>query len=146
MIRTTAHMGGVLRLIDRVKRGDRRRVFRDLRTPMRQDIRDHVKGQTDEKRRWPALAASTVERRSRGRKRSRRRLLGRLPTAIKVSHGADFVRAESIVRWAPAHAKGDRVGKNARLPARRWMWMSRELLRKARRAIRKALFDAWRGR
>ena len=146
MIDATVHVGGVLRLFDRVKRRDQRRVFSEARKPMRSDVRDHARQQADPRGRWPGLAASTLERRSRGGRRRKRKLLGRLPSAIKLEHGPGFVRATSIVRWASAHARGASVGRGSRLPARRWMWISRKLRRDVVRMIRAAIIAAWRGR
>lgn len=145
MINARVDMGGVLRLFDRVKRRDQRRVFRDARKPVRVDLRDHAKAQSDPKGRWPGLAASTLERRARGGRRSRRKLLGRLPGAYKLEHGPGFVRATAVVKWSPAHARGLRVGHGARLQARRWMWISRNLRRTVARMLRAEVMRAWRG-
>lgn len=147
MIGARVDLGGVLRLFDRVKRRDQRRVFRDARKPVREDLRDHAKGQVDPKGRWPGLASSTLERRARGgRRRSKRRLLGRLPGAIKLEHGPGFVRATSVVRWARAQSDGLRVGHGSRLPARRWMWISKKLRRQVAKMMRDEVLRAWRGR
>jgi hypothetical protein len=145
VISARADIGGVLRLFDRVKRRDQKRVFRDARKPVRVDLREHAKGQAGPRGRWPGLAASTLERKARGR-HGARRLLGRLPNAVKMEHGPTFVRAKSAVRWARAHAEGLQVGRGARLRARRWMWISRNLRREVARMLRAAVMRAWRGR
>lgn len=131
-----------LRALDRLKKTDRRKVFREARKPMRADIRDHAKQKTGPEGNWAPIASSTKDRRRRaGRKRGR--LLGRLPLAIKIATGPTFIRATWMPRWATAHFRGQRVGHGARLPRRNPAWISRELRRKVGDLLMQALKRAW---
>jgi phage gpG-like protein len=135
----------VLAAFARLKRIDGRKVFRDARKPLRGDLREHAKAQASPDGRWAPIASSTKERRARGKGR-RRRLLGRLPTAIALTSGADFVRAVSRAKWSRIHQDGGRAGHGAKIPARPFMWASKKLTRLVRDLFTAALSRAWAGR
>ncbi len=135
---------GAMKRFDSVRRVDRRKMMTQARQPMRVSLREIAKTQTAPDGRWKGLAESTRERRARGGTPSaRRRVLGRLPNARKITSGLDFVRAESLVRWSGAHKRGARVGRGTRLIARDFMWIPRKLVKEIRRIIRKGLYAAW---
>jgi len=147
VIDATVGIRSVLDGFDRLRRTDSRKVFGASRRPMRDDVRDHAKQQSGPSGRWSPRAASTVERASHGRRRGGRgKLLGRLPRAIVVKATADSVRAESVVRWSQVHNLGGRAGKGARIPARRFMWISKALKKTVRDLFKAALARAWAGK
>lgn len=146
MIETTVNVRRLFDRFDRVKRRDQRRVFSDARKPLRADLRDHAKNQAEPDGRWPGLAATTVARRAQGKKRHRRRLLGRLPYAIAIQSGPTFVRAVSRARWSNVHQRGGTAGHGARIPRREFMWASRKPVREVRTMLKAAIMAAWKGR
>lgn len=98
-----------------------RTVARELKKPLREDQRDHAKAQEGPLGKWP--------KRKLG---GRRRVLGRLPGAIRVlvSHevGGSVVTATSKVKWSGAHQDGPtRVGHGTVLPRRQFLWISPRL-------------------
>lgn len=139
MIEATVNIRGILDGFDRMKRRDQRNTMSKARKPVRVDLRDHAKSMSDSGGRWPGRAASTRERRG-----NRRKLLGRLPTAIRITSGSDFVRAVSIVRWGNVHNRGGRAGNGATIPRRQFMWVSRRLVREVRDLLRASVIAAWR--
>lgn len=108
-------------------------VAKALRGPVRQDQVNHARAQEGPEGPWPARAPRPGRRR-RGRAR---RLLGRLPSAIRLSVTGATIRAESKARraLASAHQYGARVGKGAVVPRRQYLWISDELLRIAEQAL-----------
>jgi phage gpG-like protein len=144
MLAATVSIGGVLRRLEDMRRLDRRKVFSSARRPARADQRDHAKRQESPRGRWAALASSTIERRAQTTKRKRtRRLLGRLPSALVMVHDADRLIIRARARWGHVHMTGGRAGKGARIPARQYMWISRQLLRQVRRLFVDAYRRAW---
>lgn len=146
MIDVRVNLKSVFDGFERLKKTDGRKVFRAARKPLRSDLRDHAAKQTDSGGKWAPRASSTLERRSRGRKRKfRGRLLGRLPGAFDVRVGANFIRARSRVRWSQAQNRGGRVGHGSRLPKRRFAWLSRDLRAKVRDLYLAELKRSWAG-
>lgn len=92
-------------------------IARDLKKPLRADQRDHARQQEGPDGKWP--------KRKLG---GRRRVLGKLPAAIKVTARGSMVSAVSRASWSGAHQDGAVVGRGARLPARPFLWLSNELL------------------
>lgn len=117
-------------------------VFRKLRQPMRQDLRQHAKDKEGPDGDWPALAMSTVLAR-RGRRRRSRRLLGRLPQAVKMFVSTDSVAAVSRVPWSGVHQDGGKVGRGATIPKREFMWLSPNFLEKATDEIAESILVPW---
>lgn len=120
-------------------------AFRTLAKPLRKDQSDHAAQKAGSRGKWPQLAKGTLRNRRSARaqikaaktapqattkRASRRRnpprkLLGRLPRAIKTTVGDLFIRMESLVPFSMVHQKGGRVGKRALLPAREFLWISK---------------------
>lgn len=110
-------------------------VAKYLRQPLRLDQRNHARAQEGPDGPWAPRKLQPGRKRKRGRAR---RLLGRLPTAIRVSVTGATVRAESKARPAMAAAHQDgptRVGRGAIVPQRQYLWISDELLRAAEQAL-----------
>lgn len=103
--------------------GDKRLVgaiARELKKPLRADQRAHARDQAGPDGKWP--------KRKLG---GRRRVLGKLPNAVRVVARRGMVSAESRVPWSGAHQDGDKVGRGATLPARRFLWISDDMLQLA---------------
>lgn len=100
-------------------------VARALRKPVREDQRNHARAQEGPDGAWPA-------RKSGGR----RRILGRLPGAIRMEVRGPVIAAVSKVAWSGAHQDGPtRVGRGAVVPARQFLWLSAEVLALAERSL-----------
>lgn len=95
-------------------------IARDLKKPLRDDQRDHAKAQEGPEGKWP--------KRKLG---GRRRVLGKLPAALKVGARSGLVYVESRVRWSGAHQDGGKVGRGAVLPERRFLWISPKMIETA---------------
>lgn len=135
---------GALKRFESVRRVDQRKIMTAAKKPVRESLREIAKTQASPSGRWKGLASSTKARRARGGSPSaRRRVLGRLPNARKITSGVDFVRGESLVRWSGAHQRGGRVGRGTRLIARDFMWIPRKLVKAVKDVIRKGLYEAW---
>jgi phage gpG-like protein len=106
--------------------------LRELKKPLREDQRDHARKSEGPDGRWPARQA-----------RSRRRLLGRLPQAVRAFADRNSVSVVSKVRWSAIHQLGGRGGHGARLPARPFLWVSDGLHTKAAEVLRDAVAEAW---
>ncbi|MGL5361487.1 MAG: phage virion morphogenesis protein [Bosea sp. (in: a-proteobacteria)] len=107
-----------------------------LRRPARRDQIDHGRKQSGPDGRWP--------RRVRGRGRpNRRRLLGRLTSATFTKVSRSALTLESRVKWSQIHQQGGKAGRGARIPERRFLWWSNELLTEAQRQIAIALGRVW---
>lgn len=100
-------------------------VAKELRHPVRADQANHARAQEGPDGAWPAR-----------RTPSRRRMLGRLPGAIRLTVTGATVAATSKVAWSGAHQDGPtRVGRGAIVPQRQYLWISDELLRAAEQAL-----------
>lgn len=116
-----------------------RPFFEALKAPLRQDQREHRRAQEGPKGTWPKRARTTSGKRGspshNKKRRQRRRLLGKLPTAVRYRSDADEVSATSRVPWSGVHQDGGRVGRGAEVPARPFLWLSRGFLRDAGEAL-----------
>jgi hypothetical protein len=106
--------------------------LRDIKKPLRDDQRDHAKKNEGPDGRW---APRTTK--------SRKRLLGRLPSAVKVIMTSTSVSVRSSVRWSGAHQDGDVVGHGVRLPPRTFLWVSDGMKTKAADLLRAAVAGEW---
>ncbi len=103
--------------------------FAALKKPMREDQKAHGRQQSGPKGPWaPRANASKQTSKGRGKRRRQRRLLGRLTTAVRYKSSADDVRAKSRARWSRVHQEGGRAGQGADIPARPFLWLSREFV------------------
>lgn len=103
--------------------GDKRLVAaiaRELKKPLRADQRAHARDQAGPDGKWP--------KRKLG---GRRRILGKLPNAVRMIARRGMVSAESRVSWSGAQQDGGKVGRGATLPPRRFLWISDDMLRVA---------------
>lgn len=101
-------------------------VARALRQPVRTDQRNHARAQEGPDGAWPARKSGS----------RRRRILGRLPGAIRMEVRGATIAAVSKVAWSGAHQDGPtRVGRGAVVPARQFLWISDELLALAERSL-----------
>lgn len=134
---------------DQIKRLDIRKVFRDLRGPVRFDQRHHWRKQEAPNRHWPGLATSTLERRKRprgiDRKRGRRQswpkeLLGRFPTALlMIANARELIARSRVKRFSMIHQEGGIAGHGANIPSRQYLWISPFLISQIRTYFEKAL-------
>jgi phage gpG-like protein len=119
-------------------------VARELKKPMRLDMRMH--GQERQGPDGPWVPRKRLE--GRGKKvlrRNRRKLLGKLPTAVIVTARNGIVRAESRAKWAAIHQDGGTAGRGARIPRREFLWISDGLMTLASEELQKAVLRAWGG-
>ncbi len=100
---------------------EERLFFRAQKKPARDDQREHARDQEGPDGPWPKRAS----------KRSRRKILGRLPRALRVRVERDRLVIESRVRWAGAHQEGARVGRGAQLPKRTFLFWSADFIGEA---------------
>jgi phage gpG-like protein len=119
-------------------------VFRELKTPLRLDQRAHAKRREGPSAMWAPRAASTMARLRSGGKRARK-LLGRLPGAVKYTATATSVAGTSRALWSGVHQDGGVVGHGARLPARPFLWISDDMLTVAENTLGAALVRAYGG-
>ncbi len=106
---------------------DLRPAFKLSRKPVRADMREHAKKQAGPDGSWPARSSATKVRASSGRRRTRK-LLGRLPAALTTNHDRRRMVVRSLVAWSAVHMTGGRVGNNAKIPARPFLWASAAVL------------------
>lgn len=153
-VRAVVYLGSVRSMFARLSRLDVRRTFNDLKGPAVFDQRHHWNKIEAPWGKWPPLAPSTLERRTRprgkdkkGRNRSwPKRLLGRFPTAVKsIASGKSLVVESRVKRFSMIHQEGGTAGHGARIPSRQYMWISEWLLQQAEKAFTKALQKAARG-
>ncbi len=142
---------------------DVRPAWRKLRPQLRADQRRHMSAMEGPSGAWRPLARSTVEKRMRVggrsgkftkkgrlRKPAQRRLARilskRLLVKAKVVVTQDNMTITAQPKWAGIHQSGGIAGKNSRIPARVFMWVSRELQARAVRELELHLTDAFDGR
>jgi phage gpG-like protein len=134
-------------------------AFRELRRPLRNDQRDHAKGQQGPSGGWAPRSALTEAARAahtRNLRANRKRLhpkkfargrskniLGRLPSAIMVTAGDLFVRAASRVDWSGVHQDGGHAGKGASIPKRTFLWLSDRVVEITREVLLKHVLSGW---
>lgn len=134
---------------DQIRRIDIRKVFSDLRGPVRFDQRHHWRKQEAPNRHWAGLAASTIERRKRprgiDRKRGKRlswptQLLGRFPTALQlIANTRELIARSRVKRFSIIHQEGGTAGHHAEIPSRQYLWFSPFVLDQVRVYFEKAL-------
>jgi hypothetical protein len=143
----TVDLGDVGRGLEAMQRRGHqlRPAFQALKTPLRLDQRDHAKKRQGPEVGWAPRAASTVARLRTGGDRPKK-LLGRLPTAVKYTADATGVRGISRAGWSAAQQDGAMVGHGARLPARPFLWISDQMMATAENVLGEALVRAYGGK
>lgn len=154
-VRAVVYLGSVRSLFARLSRLQVKKTFNELKGPAVFDQRHHWNKIEAPWGKWPPLAPSTLERRTRprgiDRKRGKRRswpkrLLGRFPTAVKsIASGKSLVVESRVKRFSMIHQRGGVAGHGARIPSRQYLWISDWLLRQAEKAFVKALQKAAQG-
>lgn len=139
---------GSLGMLKRIAALDIRQTFKRLVPSAQYDQERHDRALEGPDGKWPALAASTLERRSRPRGRDRKgknrswptKLLGRMPKAIRsVPTNRSLTVLSRIARFSMVHQAGGRAGHGARIPRRQYLWISPWLLRRAAEEFQRAL-------
>ena len=122
--------------------GDLAPAWRKAKAPARVDLRDHRARNIGPDGPWPARSPFTLQRaRSKARKGARqsgkraRRILGKLPTALKMDVSARALTIKSRVKWAAIHQEGGRAGRGSKIPPRPFLWASDRLLETIGRII-----------
>ena len=119
-------------------------VLGSLRKPARKDQMEHGKAKQGPDGPWPARAASTTQGRGKRRARiRRRRLLGRLSSAINIYVRRSALVVQSKVRWSNVHQQGGTAGRGARIPERRFLWWSGELLDHVAKRLLDHVGEGW---
>lgn len=121
-------------------------AFRALKKPLALDQRDHRKKREGPSGMWAPQAASTRARRLSSPKHRSKRLLGRLPAAVKYAATSTLVSGTSRVLWSGVQADGGRVGHGARLTARPFLWISDDMLGVAQSVLGTELIRAYGGK
>lgn len=143
--------GSVFAAFDRLRRIDTRKVFQRLRPDARKDQREHADKQEGPDGAWPPLAPSTIERRARMAKTSKRnakprKILGRVPAALTSKISAkSLILMSRIKRWSMVHQRGARVGRGSIVPRRQYLWISHNLRKATKREFESALAKVFRG-
>lgn len=146
-IHANVNVSGVLAALARLRTTDVRGALRKLRKPMHADQRDHRDKQRGPRASWAPLAPTTLARYARAGIRRNRRILAKLPNARTTTVTASSLIMKSRVKWSLAHQDGPkRVGHGAILPQRQFLWISRQLIREARREFRRAMWARFFGR
>lgn len=142
-IGASLNLGFLDRIRSTLARPDLRPAWKEVKKPLRADLKDHKKRRESPEGSWAPIASSTKARRLAGRNKRSRRLLGRLPSAIKLSYDRRRLIAGSIVkRWPQVHQWGGRAGHGARIPQRQFLWVSDKLTEAAAAIIAKVLAKA----
>lgn len=144
MLSATLDLTDVERGLASMGRASFAKAFRDLKKPMRLDTRDHQKSRSGPEGSWAPRAASTMARLRR--KRSRRKPMGRLPTAVSYLARARSLTGISRAPWSGVHVTGGTVGKGSRIAARPFLWMSDEFLAEANARMKAEALNAFGGR
>jgi phage gpG-like protein len=130
-------------------------VFRELRDPMRKDQKEHADKREGPRGPWPDRAQSTKNRAKRRRRRTKgtgrtrphvrraRKILGRLPRAIRVAARGVSVFAISRVKWAKVHQEGGVAGRGSLIPERQFLYVSPDLVEIAQGKMVQALREGW---
>lgn len=150
-VRAVVYLGSVRSMFARLSRLDVKRTFNELKGPAVFDQRHHWNKIEAPWGKWPGLAPSTLERRTRKRGRDKKgrnrswptRLLGRFPTAVKsTASGKSLVVESRVKRFSMIHQEGGIAGHGAHIPSRQYLWISEWLIRQAEKAFLKALKKA----
>lgn len=116
-------------------------VFRELKGPLRADQKAHQDAETGPDGKWPQRSAATIEKLRAQRRRGRP--LGRLPSSTTYTSGNFGLVGESRVPWSGAHQAGAHTGRGAKLPARPFLWLSKDMVARAVGRIERALVEAF---
>lgn len=150
-VRAVVYVGSVEKLFVQLSKIDIKRAFSELKGPAVFDQRHHWNKIEAPWGRWPTLAPSTIERRTRPRGRGKNgknrswptRLLGRFPTAVKATaSGRSLIVESRVKRFSMIHNAGGRAGHGARIPSRQYLWISEWLLAQAQKAFVRAMQKA----
>jgi phage gpG-like protein len=107
---------------------DHRAAFRDAVKPLRADQRAHAKAKMGPDASWPSRSPLSRAKSGAKARTRRRRLLGRLPTALMSKVSPTSLQLISRAKWSAVHMTGGRVGHGAKLPARPFLWASDAVL------------------
>jgi phage gpG-like protein len=151
-VRAVVYLGSVRNMFAQLSRISIKKTFDHLKGPAVFDQRHHWNKIEAPWGKWPGLAVSTLERRTRPRGINRKtgkrqnwpkRLLGRFPTAVKsIASGRSLIVESRVKRFSMIHQKGGIAGHGAHIPSRQYMWISSWLLQQAEKAFIKALQKA----
>jgi len=104
-------------------------VLSSFRRPSRRDQMDHGVAQSGPESRWaPRAKATTTGKGKRRAKARRRRILGRLSSAVITMVVGHRLVVESQVKWSDIHQRGGVAGRGAKIPARPFLWWSSRIL------------------
>lgn len=119
-------------------------VLAGLRKPARKDQSQHARKKEGPDGAWPKRARATAYGRGAKRKRlRRRRLLGRLPSALNMKVTRSSLTVQSKVPWSGVHQHGGRAGNGARIPQRHFLWFSDEILDLAAERLQDHVKGGW---
>lgn len=150
-IKATVKLHGLEAAMRRLSTMEKRAAFREVGIHARQDQSLHDAKHEGPDGPWPALHPSTVARYAKKAKTKRgkarpRKLLGRLPRALRTIITGSSIRVVSRVKWAFVHQAGGRAGRGARIPRRQFLWISDRLMQRSSRVFQQHLLKAWRDR
>lgn len=128
MFKVRAKIDGVMKALDRMGRIPKSAIYRRLKPQLRQELRDHGKRQQSPEGRWRALAATTLARRARAKRRRNKKLLGRLPNLWQIEANAESLKATNLVKWSRIQDEGGRGAKHANIPARKFAYVGSRFL------------------
>lgn len=135
---------------------DLRPVLRQIRKPLRAELKEHAKSESGPDGAWPKRAPLD-ERRARkrslksvtkGRGRKKRteevrmhQLLGKMPGLTTIRQRGQKLRAVNPIPWSAAHNEGAVVGRGSVVPQREFVFMSDDFLDLADREITNYLIE-----
>lgn len=128
-------------------------AFRKIKPMLRADQKEHAAKASGPDGPWPPRASSTMARTRRGKRRhlgrrrrkSSRRPLGKIVTAVTFSASVRGAFGKSKIPWSDAHQDGARVGRGATLPARPFFYISDKLEAEAGQVLANELVEAYEG-
>lgn len=132
-------------------------LLRRWKKPLRDDQRQHAREEEGPSGAWVPLSPWTMAKRlarkgKQGRRRrahrqgplfSRKRVLGRLPSAINVISDAHRVAVVSRASWSGVHQDGGTAGRGSRIPARPFLWLSKKVVAYAADQAQRYLLAGW---
>lgn len=130
------------------------KAFRILKPDLRADQKDHAARASGPDGAWPARATATASKLARSsrrylgkrRRKSSKRPLGRLVTAVMYMASNAGLVARSRVPWSGVHQEGGKVGRGATIPARPFLWISERMLIRSVEVISRVVAYAMEGR
>lgn len=150
-VKVTVNLGGAFRMLSRMQRIDVRKTFKRVEPSARHDQQQHDRALEGPDGRWPQLAASTIERRTRPRGRDKKgrnrswptKLLGRMPKSIQsITSSKSLIIRSRVKKFSMVHQAGGIVGHGARIPRRQYLWISQWLKDRTRIEFMRALAAA----